>query len=124
MKIDLLNNIKIGVIGLMICFSCSTIKNVELGKMGKVLHEKKLLDSIKSKEVNPNWIRIRGNSLISIDDNESQEVEIYIRSKIEEAGTLSQFMAAHGRLERARPPPAASPPSSDRCGGCPAAPYG
>ena len=83
MKIDLLNNIKIGVIGLMICFSCSTIKNVELGKMGKVLHEKKLLDSIKSKEVNPNWIRIRGNSLISINDDESQEVEIYIRSKID-----------------------------------------
>ena len=83
MKIDLLNNIKIGVIGLMICFSCSTIKNVELGKMGKVLHEKKLLDSIKSKELNPNWIRIRGNSLISINDDESQEVEIYIRSKID-----------------------------------------
>ena len=83
MKIDLLNNIKIGVIGLMIFFSCSTIKNVELGKMGKVLHEKKLLDSIKSKEVNPNWIRIRGNSLISINDDESQEVEIYIRSKID-----------------------------------------
>ena len=67
----------------MICFSCSTIKNVELGKMGKVLHEKKLLDSIKSKEVNPNWVRIRGNSLISINNDESQEVEIYIRSKID-----------------------------------------
>ena len=58
MKIDSLNNIKIFVIALMICFSCSTIKNVELGKIGKVLNEKKLLDSIKSKEINPNWIRI------------------------------------------------------------------
>ena len=67
----------------MICFSCSTIKNVELGKIGKVLHEKKLLDSIKSKEINPNWIRARGNSLISINEDESQEVEIYIRSKID-----------------------------------------
>ena len=83
MKIDSLNNIKIFFIALLICFSCSTIKNVELGKIGKVLHEKKLLDSIKSKEINPNWIRARGNSLISINEDESQEVEIYIRSKID-----------------------------------------
>ena len=55
MKIDLLNNIKIGVIGLMI-FSCSTIKNVELGKMGKVLERSCWIHKIQ--KVNPNWIRI------------------------------------------------------------------
>ena len=83
MKIGLLNSIKILIIGLIFCFSCSTIKNVEDEKTGKILNEKKLLDSIKSNEINPNWIRTRGNSLISINEDESQEVEIYIRSKID-----------------------------------------
>ena len=56
MKIGLLNSIKILIIGLIFCFSCSTIKNVEDEKTGKILNEKKLLDSIKSNEINPNWI--------------------------------------------------------------------
>jgi hypothetical protein len=67
----------------MICYSCTTIQNVEYGKATKVLQEKKLLDSIKSKEINPKWIKIRGNALISINDEESQEVEINIRSKVD-----------------------------------------
>lgn len=83
MKISLLNNIKIVFLSWIICFSCSTIKNVEEGGIIKVLHEKKLLDSVKSKEIIPEWIKIRGNSLISINEEENQEVEINIRSKID-----------------------------------------
>ena len=83
MKISLLNNIKIVFLSWIICFSCSTIKNVEEGGIIKVLHEKKLLDSVKSKERIPEWIKIRGNSLISINEEENQEVEINIRSKID-----------------------------------------
>jgi TusA-related sulfurtransferase/uncharacterized protein involved in tolerance to divalent cations len=82
-KISLLNNIKIVFLSWIICFSCSTIKNVEEGGIIKVLHEKKLLDSVKSKEIIPEWIKIRGNSLISINEEENQEVEINIRSKID-----------------------------------------
>ena len=44
MKINLLNNILVGFITLLISISCSMIKNVEEGKVVKVLNEKKLLD--------------------------------------------------------------------------------
>ena len=44
---------------------------------------KKAFGFYKIQEINPNWIRARGNSLISINEDESQEVEIYIRSKID-----------------------------------------
>ena len=47
MKINLLNNILVGFFTVVISASCSMIKNVEEGKVVKVLNEKKLLDSIK-----------------------------------------------------------------------------
>ena len=83
MKISLLNDIKIVIICFIICFSCSTIRNVEQGKIAKVLHEKKLLDSIKVHETRPQWGKFKGNSIVSIDEGESQEVEINMRTKID-----------------------------------------
>ena len=51
MKINLLNNILVGFFTVVISASCSMIKNVEEGKVVKVLNEKKLLDSIKEYEL-------------------------------------------------------------------------
>jgi hypothetical protein len=83
MKINLLNNILVSFFGIVICFSCITIKDVEDGKIVKVLHEKKLLDSIKAHETNVEWLKARGNSIIAVNQDEEQEVEINIRSKID-----------------------------------------
>ena len=81
MKINLLNNILVGVFSLFITASCSMIKNVEQGKEVKVLHEKKLLDSIKEYELDIQWLKARGNALITINSEEQQELDINIRSK-------------------------------------------
>lgn len=81
MKINLLNNILVGVFSLFITASCSMIKNVEQGKEVKVLHEKKLLDSIKQYELDIQWLKARGNALITINSEEQQELDINIRSK-------------------------------------------
>jgi len=82
-KINLLNNILLSCFLLIICFSCITIKDIDEGRIVKVLHEKKLLDSIKSHEPNIDWLKARGNSIITINNEEEQEVEINIRSKID-----------------------------------------
>ncbi len=81
MKTNLLNNILVGVFSLFITASCSMIKNVEQGKEVKVLHEKKLLDSIKEYELDIQWLKARGNALITINREEQQELDINIRSK-------------------------------------------
>ena len=62
MKINLLNNILVGFFTVVISASCSMIKNVEEGKVVKVLNEKKLLDSIKEYELNIQWLKARGNA--------------------------------------------------------------
>ena len=81
MKINLLNNILVGVFSMIITASCSMIKNVEQGKEVKVLHEKKLLDSIKEYELDIQWLKARGNALITINSDQQQELDINIRSK-------------------------------------------
>ena len=60
-----------------------TIKDIDERRIVKVLHEKKLLDSIKVHEPNIDWLKARGNSVITINNEEEQEVEINIRSKID-----------------------------------------
>lgn len=81
MKINLLNNILVGVFSMIITASCSMIENVEQGKEVKVLHEKKLLDSIKEYELDIQWLKARGNALITINSDQQQELDINIRSK-------------------------------------------
>ena len=81
MKINLLNNILVGVFSMIITASCSMIENVEQGKEVKVLHEKKLLDSIKEYELDILWLKARGNALITINSDQQQELDINIRSK-------------------------------------------
>jgi|TARA_B110000483_G_scaffold7754_2_gene9119 hypothetical protein len=81
MKINLLNNILVGVFSIIITASCSMIENVEQGKEVKVLHEKKLLDSIKEYELDIQWLKARGNALITINSDQQQELDINIRSK-------------------------------------------
>ena len=81
MKINLLNNILVGFFTVFISASCSMIKNVEEGKVVKVLHEKKLLDSIKENELNIQWLKARGNALITINNEAPQEIDLNIRSK-------------------------------------------
>ena len=43
-----------------------TIKDIDERRIVKVLHEKKLLDSIKVHEPNIDWLKARGNSVITI----------------------------------------------------------
>jgi hypothetical protein len=81
MKINLLNNILVGFVTVFISASCSMIKNVEEGKVVKVLHEKKLLDSIKEYELDIQWLKARGNALITINNEAPQELDLNIRSK-------------------------------------------
>ena len=81
MKIKLLNNILLGFFTVVISASCSMIKNVEEGKVVKVLNEKKLLDSIKKYELNIQWLKARGNALIIINNKAPQEIDLNIRSK-------------------------------------------
>ena len=81
MKINLLNNILVGFITVLISASCGMIKNVEEGKVVKVLHEKKLLDSIKKYELDIQWLKARGNALITINNEAPQELDLNIRSK-------------------------------------------
>ena len=83
MKINLLNNILLGFLTLIISASCNMIKNVEEGKVVKVLHEKKLLDSIKEYELDIQWLKARGNALMTINNEAPQEVDINIRSKVD-----------------------------------------
>jgi hypothetical protein len=83
MKINLLNNILVGFFTVFISASCSMIKNVEEGKVVKVLHEKKLLDSIKEYELDIQWLKARGNALITINNEAPQEVDLNIRSKVD-----------------------------------------
>ena len=42
---------------------------------------KKLLDSIKEYELDIQWLKVRGNTLITIDNEAPQELDINIRSK-------------------------------------------
>ena len=81
MKINLLNNILVGFFTVVISASCSMIKNVEAGKVVKVLNEKKLLDSIKEYELDIQWLKARGNALITINNEAHQEIDLNIRSK-------------------------------------------
>ena len=81
MKINLLNNILVGFFTVFISSSCNMIKNVEEGKVVKVLHEKKLLDSIKGYELDIQWLKARGNALITINNETPQELDLNIRSK-------------------------------------------
>ncbi|MBD01227.1 MAG: hypothetical protein CL841_07845 [Crocinitomicaceae bacterium] len=81
MKINLLNNILVGFLTVLVSASCNMIKNIEEGKVVKVLHEKKLLDSIKEYELDIQWLRARGNALITINDEAPQELDLNIRSK-------------------------------------------
>lgn len=81
MKINLLNNILVGFFTLVISASCSMIKNVEEGKVVKVLNEKKLLDSIKEHELDIQWLKARGNASITINNEAPQEIDLNIRSK-------------------------------------------
>lgn len=81
MKINLLNNILVGFFTVFISASCSMIKNVEEGKVVKVLNEKKLLDSIKEYELDIQWLKARGNALITINNEGPQELDLNIRSK-------------------------------------------
>ena len=83
MKINLLNNILLGFLTLIISASCSMIKNVEEGKVVKVLNEKKLLDSIKEYELDIQWLKARGNALMTINNEAPQDVDINIRSKVD-----------------------------------------
>ena len=81
MKINLLNNILVGLFAVFIFVSCGMIKNVEQGTAVKVLLEKKLLDSIKEHELDIQWLKARGNALITINNEAQQELDINIRSK-------------------------------------------
>jgi len=81
MKINLLNNILLGFFTVFIFASCSMIKNIEQGTVVKVLHEKKLLDSIKEHELDVQWLKARGNALITINNEAPQELDLNIRSK-------------------------------------------
>lgn len=81
MKINLLNNILVGFFTVVISASCSMIKNVEEGKVVKVLNEKKLLDSIKENELDIQWLKARGNASITINNEAPQEIDLNIRSK-------------------------------------------
>ena len=81
MKINLLNNILVGFFTVVISASCSMIKNVEEGKVVKVLNEKKLLDSIKEYELDIQWLKARGNASITINNEAPQEIDLNIRSK-------------------------------------------
>ena len=81
MKINLLNNILVGFFTVLISASCGMIKNIEEGKVVKVLHEKKLLDSIKKYELDIQWLKARGNALITINNEAPQELDLNIRSK-------------------------------------------
>ena len=81
MKINLLNNILVGFFIVFISASCSMIKNVEEGKVVKVLNEKKLLDSIKECELDIQWLKARGTALITINNEPPQELDLSIRSK-------------------------------------------
>ena len=81
MKINLLNNILVGFFTVFISASCGMIKNIEEGKVVKVLHEKKLLDSIKEYELDIQWLKARGNALIAINNEAPQELDVNIRSK-------------------------------------------
>ena len=81
MKINLLNNILAGLFAVLISASCGMMKSVEEGKVVKVLHEKKLLDSIKKYELDIQWLKARGNALITINNEAPQEVDLNIRSK-------------------------------------------
>ena len=81
MRINLLNKILVGIFTVVISVSCGMIKNVEEGKVVKVLHEKKLLDSIKKYELDIEWLKARGDALITINNEDPQELDINIRSK-------------------------------------------
>lgn len=81
MKINLLNNILVGLFAVFIFVSCGMIKNVEQGTVVKVLNEKKLLDSIKEHELDIQWLKARGNALITINNEAPQELDLNIRSK-------------------------------------------
>ena len=81
MKINLLNNVLLGFFTVVISASCTMIKNVAEGKVAKVLHEKRLLDSIKKYELDIQWLKARGNALITINNDEPQELDLNIRSK-------------------------------------------
>ena len=81
MKINLLNNILVGLFAVFIFVSCGMIKNVEQGTVVKVLNEKKLLDSIKEHELDIQWLKARGNALITINNEAPQEIDLNIRSK-------------------------------------------
>ena len=81
MKINLLNNILVGFFAVLISASCGMMKSVEEGKVVKVLHEKKLLDSIKEYELDIHWLKARGNALITINNEAPEELDVNIRSK-------------------------------------------
>ena len=81
MKINLLNNILAGLFAVLISASCGMMKSVEEGKVVKVLHEKKLLDSIKKYELDIQWLKARGNALITINNEAPEELDVNIRSK-------------------------------------------
>ena len=78
MRISLLNKI---IYGFILCVSCSSLKNLDPSRNIKVLNEKKLLDSIKAHEIYPQWMKIRGNASVKINDDGEQEMEINLRSK-------------------------------------------
>ena len=82
MRISLLNKI---IFGFILCVSCSSLKNLDTNRNIKVLNEKKLLDSIKAHEIYPQWMKIRGNVRVKINDDVEQEMEINLRSKIDSA---------------------------------------
>ena len=82
MRISLLNKI---IYGFILCVSCSSLKNLDPSRNIKVLNEKKLLDSIKAHEIYPQWMKIRGNAKVKINDDGEQEMEINLRSKIDSA---------------------------------------
>ena len=79
MRINLLNKL---LIGFFLCISCSPLKKLELSQDIKVLNEKKLLDSLIAHKINPQWMKVRGNADVTI-NNDEQAVEIYIRSKFD-----------------------------------------
>ena len=80
MRINLLNKI---ILGLFVFASCTTIKNVDQEKIGKVITGNELLDSIKANDLKPEWFKIRGNAVISLSDEDAQEVDINIKSKVD-----------------------------------------
>ena len=79
MKKNTLNKFLFWIFLFSSAVSCTTIKPLEGGEKIKVLHEKRLVDSILSHEINFEWLKTKGDVTIKLNDQDEYTASIYTR---------------------------------------------